>query len=225
MSGKMGGYAAGLSVAAAGLLAIMLIVAVQAGGTTQQRFELVMPLEVYTASFAAAKGVILHTLIFDNLFIIAYVGALALGLSALSTPDTRVAAGLAIGGIVSVGLLDYAENLHFIVMYARLDAGQTLGADEIGWRMWASAMKWHIGYASLALASFVVPARGLVSLVLVWSLRVVLPVVGVLIYAGPEGWRPMLGIARYGAMLSGFILFAMVFASNADSAQSGRTSS
>jgi hypothetical protein len=39
-----------------------------------------------------------------------------------------------------------------------------------------------------------------------------LPVVGVSIYAGPEAWRPALGIARYGAMLSGFVLFAIVFA-------------
>lgn len=208
----MGQAAAGMSVAAAGLLAIMLAVAVQSGGVTQQKFELFAAPEVYTAAFAAAKDVILHTLIFDNLFVIAYVGALSLGLSALSTPETRVAATLAIGGLVTTGVLDFAENLHFITMYVRLDVGEALTADEIGWRMWASAIKWHIAYLGLAMASFVIPVRGLISLVLVWSLRVVLPVVGVLIYAGPEAWRPMLGIARYGAMLSGFVLFAMVFA-------------
>lgn len=210
--GRMGTYASGLSVAAAGLLAIMLTVAVQAGGVTQQKFETFSALDVYTTAFAAAKPVILQTLIFDNLFIIAYVGALVIGLAALSTAETRVAAGLAIGGAVTLGLLDYAENLHFITMYARLDAGQALTADELGWRMWASLMKWHIAYLSLALASFVIPVRGLVSFVLVWSLRVVLPVIGVPIYAGPEAWRPMLEIARYGAMLSGFVLFALVFA-------------
>lgn len=208
---RMGHYAAGMSVAAVGLLAVMLVIAVQSGGVTQQRFELVMPLDVYTASFVAAKGTILHTLIFDNLFIVAYVGALALGLAALSTPETRVPAGLAIGAMTATGVLDFAENLHFITMYARLDAGQALTADELGWRMWASMMKWHIAYLGLALASFVIPVRGAASFILVWSLRVVLPVVGVLIYAGPEAWRPMLGLARYGAMLSGFILFAMAF--------------
>jgi hypothetical protein len=209
---KMGEAAAGLSIAAAGLLTIMLVIAVQSGGVTQQKFELFAAPELFAATFVAAKGVILHTLIFDNLFVIAYVGALALGLAAISTAETRVAAGLAIGGIVSAGLLDYAENLHFIVMYARLDVGHVLSADELGWRMWASMMKWHIAYASLVLASFVIPARGIVSFVLVWSLRLVLPVVGVSIYAGPEAWRPALGIARYGAMLSGFVLFAIVFA-------------
>lgn len=213
---RMGQAAAGLAVAAAGLLSVMLIVTIQSGGVTQQRFELVMPLDVYTASFSAAKDVILHTLIFDNLFVIAYVGAIVLGMSALATPETKAAAAMAIAGIVCTGILDYAENLHFITMYARLDAGQALTADEIGWRMWASAIKWHIAYAGLAMASFVIPVRGLVSLILVWSLRVVLPVVGVLIYAGPDAWRPILGIARYGAMLSGFVLFAMVFAGAKD---------
>jgi hypothetical protein len=211
---RMRVYAAGLSVAAAGLLANMLVIAVQSGGVTQQKFELFAAPETYTAAFAAAKPVILHTLIFDNLFVIAYVGALALGLAALATAETRVAAGLAIAGIVAAGLLDYAENLHFIVMYARLDAGQGLTADELGWRMWASALKWHIAYAALALASFVIPARGIAGLVLVWSLRLVLPAVGVLIYAGPEAWRPALGLARYGAMLSGFILLTFVFAAD-----------
>lgn len=210
--GKIAGHASGLSVAAAGLLTIMLIIAIQAGGVTQQKFELYAAPDAFTASFLAAKPVILPMLIFDNLFIIAYVGALALGLAALATTETRVAAGLAIGGVVSLGVLDYAENLHFITMYARLDAGQALTADELGWRMWASMMKWHLGYLSLALASFVIPVRGAVSFVLVWSLRVVLPAVGVLIYAGPEAWRPTLGLVRYGAMLLGFVLFAMVFA-------------
>jgi hypothetical protein len=208
---RMNGYASGLSIVAAGLLAVMLVIAVQSGGVTQQMFELAAPLDAYTAAFAAAKSAILQTLIFDNLFVIAYVGALALGLSALATPETRVAAGLAIGGIAAAGVLDFAENLHFITMYARLDAGQALSADEIGWRMWASMLKWHLAYGGLVMASFVIPVRGLASFVLVWSLRVVLPVVGVLIYAGPEAWRPMLGLARYGAMLSGFVLFAMVF--------------
>jgi hypothetical protein len=210
--GRMAVYASGASVAAAGLLTVMLAIAIQSGGVTQQRFELFAAPEAYMAAFSAVEPVILHTLIFDNLFIIAYVSALALGLSALTTPETRVPAGLAIAGIAGLGVLDYAENLHFITMYARLNSGQALSADEIGWRMWASMMKWHLGYLSLALASFVIPVRGAASFVLVWSLRVVLPVVGVLIYAGPEAWRPMLGIARYGAMLSGFILFAMVFA-------------
>jgi hypothetical protein len=205
-------FASGMAVAAAGLLTVMLIVAVQSGGVTQQKFELVVPLDAFTAAFIAAKPVILHTLIFDNLFIITYVGALSLGLWAVATAETRLAAGLAIGGLILAGILDYAENLHFIVMYARLDAGFALTADEIGWRMWASALKWHLAYFGLAMASFVIPVRGLVSLILVWSLRIVLPVVGVLIYAGPEAWRPLMGLARYVLMLSGFLMIAVVFA-------------
>lgn len=214
--GRMLIFASGLSVTAAGLLAVMLVIAVSSGGVTQQKFEFVFALDAYTQSFTAARPVILHTLIFDNLFIIAYVGALALGFTALAEPGTRIAAGLAAGGIVAAGLLDYAENLHFLTMYATLDAGGALTLDSLGWRMWASLMKWHIAYAALVLGSFVLVADGLVSWVLVWSLRAVLPVAGVLLYAGPEELRPLLSIARYGLMFTGFILFAIVFAERAN---------
>jgi hypothetical protein len=208
-------YASGLSAAAAGLLVVMLAIAIQSGGVTQQRFELYAPLDAYSAAFAAAKPTILHTLIFDNLFVIAYTGALSLGFWTLATRETRLAAGFAVAGIAAAGLLDYAENLHFIVMYARLDSGALLTAEELGWRMWASMLKWHLVYAGLAIGSFAIPVRGLVSLCLVWSLRVILPVAGVLIYAGPPEWHAMLGIVRYALMLAGFAMFAVVFAANA----------
>lgn len=222
---KMKGFAGGLSATAAGLLVIMLFIAVKAGGVTQQKFELFAPLADYVAAFTAAKPVILETLVFDNLFIIAYVGALALGLSALATVETRMPAALAISAIIVAGILDYAENLHFIIMYARLDSGLSLTADELGWRMWASMMKWHLAYAGLVFASFVIPVRGIVSWSLVWSLRTALPIVGVLIYAGPEAWRQLLGLVRYALMLVGFVMFTVIFVADRPASGSGEAAS
>jgi len=208
------GLASYLAVTAAGILAIMLMIALESG-VTQQKFETVWSLARYTEQFIAARQPLLLTLIFDNLFVLAYAGAVGLAMAGLRNAENGWLAALAAAGMVTTGLLDYAENLHFLTMYANLDAGVAISDGEVAQRMWSSLMKWHIAYAAMFVASFVVPVRGLLSFILVWSMRVVLPVVGVLVYTGPEDMRPLLGLARYALMFSGFVLMALVFSSEA----------
>jgi hypothetical protein len=208
------GLASYLAVTAAGILAIMLMIALESG-VTQQRFETVWSLARYTEQFIAARQPLMLTLIFDNLFVLAYAGAVGLAMAGLRNAENGWLAALAAAGMVTTGLLDYAENLHFLTMYANLDAGVAISDGEVAQRMWSSLMKWHIAYAAMFVASFVVPVRGLLSFILVWSMRVVLPVVGVLVYTGPEEMRPLLGLARYVLMFSGFVLMALVFSSEA----------
>lgn len=216
------GSAAYLAVTAAGILAVMLMIALEAG-VTQQRFESVFALARYTEQFMAARQPLLLTLTFDNLFILAYTGAIGLAMAGLRSAENAWIAGLAAAGMVATGLLDYAENLHFLTMYAGLDAGVALTEGEVAQRMWASMMKWHIVYAAMFAASFVIPVRGLFSFVLVWSMRVGLPVIGVLVYTAPEDFRPLLGIARYVMMFSGFVLMALVFSGEAARKEPGLT--
>ncbi len=216
------GSAAYLAVTAAGILAVMLMIALEAG-VTQQRFESVFALARYTEQFMAARQPLLLTLTFDNLFILAYTGAIGLAMAGLRSAENAWIAGLAAAGMVATGLLDYAENLHFLTMYAGLDAGVALTEGEVAQRMWASMMKWHIAYAAMFAASFVIPVRGLFSFVLVWSMRVGLPVIGVLVYTAPEDFRPLLGIARYVMMFSGFVLMALVFSGEAARMEPGLT--
>lgn len=208
------GVASYLAVTAAGILAVMLMIALESG-VTQQKFETVWSLARYTEQFLAARHPLLLTLTFDNLFILAYAGAIGLAMSGLRNAENAWLAALAAAGMVATGLLDYAENLHFLTLYASLDAGVAVSDGEVAQRMWSSLMKWHIAYAAMFVASFVVPVRGLLSFILVWSMRVVLPVVGVLVYTGPEEIRPLLGLARYVLMFSGFVLMALVFSSEA----------
>lgn len=208
------GLASYLAVTAAGILAIMLMIALESG-VTQQKFETVWSLARYTEQFIAARQPLLLTLTFDNLFILAYAGAIGLAMAGLRNAENGWLALLAAAGMATTGLLDYAENLHFLTMYANLDAGVAINDGEVAQRMWSSLMKWHIAYAAMFAASFVVPVRGLLSFILVWSMRVVLPVVGVLVYTGPEEMRPLLGLARYVLMFSGFVLMALVFSSEA----------
>lgn len=208
------GLASYLAVTAAGILAIMLMIALESG-VTQQKFETVWSLARYTEQFIAARQPLLLTLTFDNLFILAYAGAIGLAMAGLRNAENGWLALLAAAGMLTTGLLDYAENLHFLTMYANLDAGVAISDGEVAQRMWSSLMKWHIAYAAMFVASFVVPVRGLLSFILVWSMRVVLPVVGVLVYTGPEEMRPLLGLARYVLMFSGFVLMALVFSSEA----------
>jgi len=208
------GLASYLAVTAAGILAIMLMIALESG-VTQQKFETVWSLARYTEQFIAARQPLLLTLTFDNLFVLAYAGAVGLAMAGLRNAENGWLAALAAAGMLTTGLLDYAENLHFLTMYANLDAGVAISDGEVAQRMWSSLMKWHIAYAAMFVASFVVPVRGLLSFILVWSMRVVLPVVGVLVYTGPEEMRPLLGFARYVLMFSGFVLMALVFSSEA----------
>lgn len=208
------GLASYLAVTAAGILAIMLMIALESG-VTQQKFETVWSLARYTEQFIAARQPLLLTLTFDNLFVLAYAGAVGLAMAGLRNAENGWLAALAAAGMLTTGLLDYAENLHFLTMYANLDAGVAISDGEVAQRMWSSLMKWHIAYAAMFVASFVVPVRGLLSFILVWSMRVVLPVVGVLVYTGPEEMRPLLGLARYVLMFSGFVLMALVFSSEA----------
>jgi hypothetical protein len=208
------GLASYLAVTAAGILAIMLMIALESG-VTQQKFETVWSLARYTEQFIAARQPLLLTLTFDNLFVLAYAGAVGLAMAGLRNAENGWLAALAAAGMLTTGLLDYAENLHFLTMYANLDAGVVISDGEVAQRMWSSLMKWHIAYAAMFVASFVVPVRGLLSFILVWSMRVVLPVVGVLVYTGPEEMRPLLGLARYVLMFSGFVLMALVFSSEA----------
>lgn len=208
------GLASYLAVTAAGILAIMLMIALESG-VTQQKFETVWSLARYTEQFIAARQPLLLTLTFDNLFILAYAGAIGLAMAGLRNAENGWLALLAAAGMLTTGLLDYAENLHFLTMYANLDAGVAISDGEVAQRMWSSLMKWHIAYAAMFVASFVVPVRGLLSFILAWSMRVVLPVVGVLVYTGPEEMRPLLGLARYVLMFSGFVLMALVFSSEA----------
>jgi hypothetical protein len=208
------GLASYLAVTAAGILAIMLMIALESG-VTQQKFETVWSLARYTEQFIAARQPLMLTLTFDNLFVLAYAGAVGLAMAGLRNAENGWLAALAAAGMLTTGLLDYAENLHFLTMYANLDAGVAISDGEVAQRMWSSLMKWHIAYAAMFVASFVVPVRGLLSFILVWSMRVVLPVVGVLVYTGPEEMRPLLGFARYVLMFSGFVLMALVFSSEA----------
>ena len=208
------GLASYLAVTAAGILAIMLMIALESG-VTQQKFETVWSLARYTEQFIAARQPLMLTLTFDNLFVLAYTGAIGLAMVGLRNAENGWLAALAAAGMVTTGLLDYAENLHFLTMYANLDAGVAIIDGEVAQRMWSSLMKWHIAYAAMFVASFVVPVRGLLSFILVWSMRVVLPVVGVLVYTGPVELRPLLGLARYVLMFSGFVMMALVFSSEA----------
>jgi len=208
------GLASYLAVTAAGILAIMLMIALESG-VTQQKFETVWSLARYTEQFIAARQPLMLTLIFDNLFVLAYAGAVGLAMAGLRNAENGWLAALAAAGMVTTGLLDYAENLHFLTMYANLDAGVAISDGEVAQRMWSSLMKWHIAYAAMFVASFVVPVRGLLSFILVWSMRVVLPVVGALVYTGPEEMRPLLGLVRYVLMFSGFVMMALVFSSEA----------
>lgn len=210
------GLASYLAVTAAGILAIMLMIALESG-VTQQKFETVWSLARYTEQFIAARQPLMLTLTFDNLFVLAYTGAIGLAMVGLRNAENGWLVALAGVGMVTTGLLDYAENLHFLTMYANLDAGVAVSDGEVAQRMWSSLMKWHIAYAAMFVASFVVPVRGLLSFILVWSMRVVLPVVGVLVYTGPEEMRPLLGLARYVLMFTGFVMMALVFSSEAAS--------
>lgn len=199
--------AAACALAAALALLAMLAVALAHGGITQQHFEEARPALVFAAELLAARGPLTLTIAIDNVFVLFYVGALALAAWGLRG-GALVPAGLVVAGATALGLLDLAENLDFLRMYAVLDMGGTLTSAEITGRMAASLFKWHVAYLTLFLFGFVIPLRGAVSLLLKLSLWLLLPAIGALLIAGPPDWRPAAALARYAGMLIGFLLIA-----------------
>ncbi|MGO9545180.1 MAG: hypothetical protein ACLPPF_10340 [Rhodomicrobium sp.] len=202
--------AATLSVAGLVLLiAAAALSAISGGAASQERFEVFIDPAQYTAALKEAGHYLRLMLAVDDVYILAYVGALcfaALGFR-VENPAAALAAGL---GAIVLGSLDFWEN---ITMGTSLDmamAGQAVDAGRIAYQAAISAAKWNAAAATLVALSFTIPKERFFEILLVWATRLVFPAATALFVTGALDLRQPGLYAIYAGMLSGFVLLAIV---------------
>lgn len=214
MSGMQQRNLLGISLAATlcALALLLVIVAValtadpQAG---QEQFEVVWNAADYSARLAAVAGGLRVILFLDGLFLLAYATAIGFAVLAFAH-NCRAAAWVGGLGILAVMLLDAFENATMVQSADILASGGALTAERIARQAAISAMKWQTTAAALLATSFVLPQDTLVEKILVWGVRLGLPVAVPMFLYAPYGLRELGGLLLLVSMLGGFILLALV---------------
>ncbi len=199
----------------ADLLALALLVIAAATAMTgnppagQEQFETIRDAAAYAGELAAAGPGLRRILFIDGLFMLAYTVAIGFTVMAFA-PNNRPAAWLGGLGIVAVMLLDAYENATMAQSIDILQAGGTIGLDRIAYQAGISGMKWQSAAAALLAVSFVLPCETLVEKLLVWGVRVGLPVAVPIFIMGAFDARAFGGLLLLLSMSGGFVLLALV---------------
>jgi hypothetical protein len=202
--------AAGMSIVCLLLLVLAAALAALSGGTaSQERFEVYMDPAQYTAALREASGYLRAVLAADDLFILAYMGAI--GFAALGFRAGNLAAALVAAlGVLLLGGIDFWENA---TMGTSLDIamqGQAVDAARIASQAAISAAKWNTAAAVLVAFTFAIPKERFFEILLVWATRLVFPAATALFVTGALGLRQAGVYAIYAGMLSGFVLLTIV---------------
>lgn len=200
---------------AADLLALALLVVAATMALTgtppagQEQFETVRDAAGYASELAAAGPGLRRILFIDGLFMLAYT--VAIGFTVLAfAPNNRPAAWIGGIGIIAVMLLDAFENATMAQSADILAAGGTLTLDRIVFQASVSGMKWQSAAAALLAVSFVLPNETAIEKLLVWGVRLGLPVAVPIFIMGAFDARAPGGLMLLLSMSGGFVLLALV---------------
>jgi hypothetical protein len=197
--------------AVVGMLGIFL-----ATGVGQDPLQFFHPPGEYAQILLADPPLLRATIGLDNFFIVFY-SAMFVGLALLLLRDGG-ARGLvltALGFLLTLALLDMAENFHFLAMISGAQQGSLPSAAEISLQVWESLLKFHVGYLGLFLLGFAIPRRTWQGRLLSdLTLFVQLPV-GILIYVVPRPLSVPLVFVRFGFFVSALLLVSGLFAPDA----------
>jgi hypothetical protein len=191
------------------LLAAAALVFVSGGAASQERFEVYFDPAQYTAALREAGRYLPLVLAMDDVFILAYVGAI--GFAALGFAAENRAAALAAGlGAFVLGGLDFWENMVMGTSLGMAMAGETVDAGRIAFQASVSAAKWHAAAVTLVAFTFAIPKERFFEILLVWGVRLIFPATTALFVTGALGLREPAAYAIYAGMLAGFFLLATV---------------
>lgn len=173
------------------------------------------PLEVFSdpAAFAAildgAEPALRYALFFDGLFALAYAGATCFAAIGFRShcPAAAWASG---GGIIAAMTLDISENLLMLGSLGLAGAGEEITGDRVALHVFVSGMKLHVAAAALVAFSFVLPKRGLVTFLMRWGSRTLMPVAAVLFVTDAFGMRANASMGVFAAMVGGFVLLPIL---------------
>jgi hypothetical protein len=201
---------------AAGLSLVALVLLVMAGAlvllsgapAAQEQFEVFSDPARYTAGLIEAGQRLRLILSVDDLYIVAYLGAL--GFAAAGFRDENPAAAFAAGlSAFAVAGLDFWENFTIGTSLDMAVAGLTIDAPRIACQAAISAAKWNAAAVTLVALSFAIPKERFFETLLVWATRLVFPAATALFVTDAFGLRSIALLAIYAGMLSGFALLAI----------------
>lgn len=197
-----------LSVALVSAMIVVFVIT----GVGQDPLQYVHPPNDYQAFLLAKPWALRLTVGLDDLFVVTYeVVFLLLAIHLLRTGAARVLVHVGAGALLLVGLLDFAENFHFLGMLAAAEQGHAPSHAAIEWQAWESTLKFHVSYFGLFVLGLTFPSRtrperwlrGL-------TLYVQLPV-GIAVHVAPRALAVPLVFARFGYFVTALVLVAWAF--------------
>lgn len=189
--------------------AISLVWGSSAEPVGQEAFETISDPAAYAGGLARADGPLRAILFVDSLFIIAYLTAVGFATAAFAG-RCRPAAWFGGLAIVAVAILDALENATMVQSLDLLAVGAPLTLERIAWQASISAMKWQTAALSLFALTFTLPHETILERVLVWAMRLGLPLAVPLFVMNTFGLREIAPLGMGLAMVSGLALLAAV---------------
>ena len=195
-------------LAALGLLLAATAVSL-VSGSGQEPFETVSNPVAYADGLTQAEDGLRAILFIDSLFIIAYLTAICF---AIATFERKCSPAAWFGGLgmIAVAILDALENATLAQSLDITALGAPLTLQHITWQASVSAMKWQVAALSLFAITFTLPCNTLVERILVWGMRLGLPLAVPLFIMDAFGLREVAPLGLGLAMLGGFALLAVV---------------
>ena len=210
-------------VAAALVVGMLAIFATT--GIGQDPLQYVHPAADYAQLLLRNPPLLRAAIGLDNLFVTVYSAVFVLLFSLLwrdGAPRLLLIVGL--GLLLLVGLLDMAENFHFLAMLAAAEQGRAPADDEIGWQAVESMFKFHVSYLGLLLLGLALPRNDARQRALAGLMVYVQWPVGVAIYVLPRAIAVPLVFVRFAFFLASFALVASIYGPRRGAAVGSRSS-
>ena len=203
-------------MAGSALVLAMLLVFVFTG-IGQDPLQYVHATADYTEILLRNPPVLKAAIGMDNAFVLFYSTMfLALAAALWRQGQSKVVVGVAASLMALSGLLDLAENMHFMAMIGLAQQNLGVSAAEIEWQVWESLLKFHVSYVGLFLLSFALPSDTRAEKTLIFLSRWVQWPVGMLIYVAPDSLTRALVFGRFGFFLAAMLLLAAIYRPHAN---------
>lgn len=190
------------------LLGSAVIIA-SSGTAAQDPLETFSDPATFTAFLQAADPALRTALFLDGLFALSYAGAV--GFAVIGFRDRCPPAAWASGlGILVTMVLDVSENLLMMGSLGLAGAGQEITGERITLHVFVSGMKLHLAAFSLVAFTFILPERGLVTWLMRWGGRTIMPIAAILFVTDAFGMSANASLGVFVAMTGGFALQAIL---------------
>jgi hypothetical protein len=205
-----------LALAAIACLVAMVTITL-ATGVSQEFFEMVRPVDVYGSALARAAPSLRAIIGIDTLFLSLYALFFVVFAQRLvdyhRRPASEEPAGdgapnlllrLGVTAIVVTAFLDAVEDHHILAMAQAAGDGRWPTTAAIDAQQLLSQLKFNVSYFGLFAFGLGMPRRSGVERVIAWSIALVMPLLGAVLWALPLGCEPPLDLARWAAFVAGF---------------------